>query len=205
MVPDVRKQLREAWGFCERHAWGAILVEASFRHGYMHGPAILYEDLLGLALPDLHLKGPLTNLRLLRNLREKGLCLMCDMGLGPESEGVVTAELVNRGQDPGELRRFAQETEPFWVETICGICLGNGSWRRCRQHLLADASRGLIQNLSGHYNFLNRIFNRLVHFSRSFRWECQGTDTDEDRAALISAVGWCSGWNPFLKILGIKK
>ena len=30
MVPNIRRRLRRAWGFCERHAWGYILVEAAF-------------------------------------------------------------------------------------------------------------------------------------------------------------------------------
>lgn len=180
------------------------MVEASFRHGYMHGPAILYEDLLGLALTGLCLKGPLTNLRILRNLQEKDLCLMCDMGLGPETKGMAPADRIARGQDASELRRFAQQTEPFWKDTICGVCLGNESWQRCRRHLLEDASKGLIRDISRHHASMSGIFQNLVHFARSFRWECQGTETDEDKAALISAVGWCSGWQPFLSIMGIE-
>jgi len=41
----------------------------------------------------------------------------------------------------------------------------------------------------------------VTRFGRSFRWELRGTDTGEDRAALISAVGWCSGWRPLLSIV----
>jgi len=35
----------------------------------------------------------------------------------------------------------------------------------------------------------------------SFRWENRGTETVEDMAALISAVGWCSGWKPLFSIM----
>lgn len=204
MVPDVRYRLRKAWGFCERHAWGAILVEASLRHGYMHGPAILYEDLLEPAVQAIHLQGPLKNLRLLKGFRDKGRCLMCEMDLGPETRGAANPDLVERGRDPGELRVFARRTESYWRETVCGRCLGNGSWPRCRRHFIEDVSKGVMGSLLPHQDFLNYIFQQITLYSRSFRWECQGTETEENKAALISAVGWCSGWQPLLSILGIK-
>lgn len=204
MTPSIRYRLRRAWGFCGRHAWCAILVEASFRHGYMHGPAILYEDLLHPAIPALGIDGPLKNLRLLKNLREKGPCIMCEMDLGPETKGAASADRVERGRDPRELRVFAQSTRTYWEKTICGRCLGNGSWPRCRRHLMEDASKGAIGSLLPHQDLLNHIFQQITLYARSFRWECRGTDTEENKAALISAVGWCSGWQPLLSILGMK-
>lgn len=204
MVPHIRYSLRKAWGFCERHAWGAILVEASFRNGYMHGPAILYEDLLRPAIPALSFKGPFKNLRLWKNLREKGPCMMCEMDYGPGTQGAASADLVERGRDPRELQVFAQRTESYWGKTVCGRCLGNGSWPRCRRHLIEDASKGAIGTLLPHQDLLNYIFHQITLYSRSFRWEYQGTETEEDEAALISAVGWCSGWQGFFSILGVK-
>ncbi len=205
MVPPTRYQLRKAWGFCERHAWGAILSEASFRHGYMHGPAILYEDLLEPAVRTLRLQGPLKNLRLLKNLRDKGPCLMCEMDLGPETKDAANPGIVERGRDPGQLQIFARSTEPYWRKAVCGRCLGNGSWPRCRRHLLEDTRRGNVGSLLPHQDLLNDIFRQITLYSRSFRWDFQGTETEEGKAALISAVGWCSGWQPLLSILGMKK
>jgi hypothetical protein len=72
MIPETRHALRRAWGFCERHAWAALLVETAFRSNFMYGPAILYEDILGLAIPALDLHGPAKNLRLRINLQERG-------------------------------------------------------------------------------------------------------------------------------------
>lgn len=204
MFPHTRFQLRKAWGFCERHAWGAILVEASFRHGYMHGPAILYEDLLGPAVQAANLQGPLKNLRLLKNLRNKGPCIMCEMNLGPETRGAASADIVERGRDLKELRVFAQRTKTYWEKTICGRCLGNGSWLRCRRHLIEDASKGAMGSLLPHHDLLDYILQQITLYSRSFRWEFHGTDTEENKAALVSAVGWCSGWQPLLAILGMK-
>ncbi|MBI4011012.1 MAG: hypothetical protein HY359_01770 [Candidatus Rokubacteria bacterium] len=45
------------------------------------------------------------------------------------------------------------------------------------------------------------IVDHVGVYSCSFRWECRGTDTAEDQAALVSAVGWCSGWQPWIPLL----
>ena len=203
MVPSVRDQLRRAWGFCERHAWAAIYVEASFRHGYFHGPAILYRDLLSRALPAFRFRGPGKELRLGRHLREKGACIMCEMRLGPKTAGMANPEIVERGQDPTELKRFARKTQPHWQRTICGRCAGTSALERCRPHLLEDLGRATALDLRFHRSFLESIFHHLRIYERSFRYEFQDTETDEDTAALISAVGWCSGWRPFLTLMGI--
>ena len=200
MVPDIRHRLRRAWGFCERHAWGAILVDAAFRQGYMHGPAILYEDLLKPALPAFHLQGPLKNQRLARSLGKKGPCPMCEMGFGPESKGIASPDLIERGRDITELLAFARKTEKYWEKTICGRCAKNGSVQRCRRHLMEDVSKGSIDTLSTQNTLIEYIYYHLSLYHRSFQLEFHGTETEEDRAALISAVGWCSGWGTFLSI-----
>ena len=204
MIPDVRYRLRKGWGFCERHAWGAILVEASLRRGYMHGPAILYEDLLKPAIPAFRLKGPFKTWRIMKNLRAKGPCMMCDMGYGTKSKGSASPELIERGRDASQLRVFGQRTKSYWEKIICGRCLGNGSWPRCRLHLLADAARGSIDHFSEQQALMDYVTEHIEKYSRSFRWEFQGTATQEDAAALLSAVGWCSGWQPFLSFLGVR-
>lgn len=204
MVPEIRRDLRKAWGFCERHAWAALLVEAAFRSSFMHGPAILYEDILGLVLPALNLRGPLRNLRLWKNLREKGPCIMCEMGFGPETKGMASPDVVERGGDSSNLQVFAQKTKKYWERTICSHCVKNGSFHRCRRHLVEDASNAMVGDISFHRGTLEYIFEHLVIYARSFRWECHGTDTEEDQAALISAIGWCSGWGPLLSILEMK-
>jgi len=204
MVPEIRRDLRKAWGFCERHAWGAVLVETAFRHSYMHGPAILYEDILGLAIPALDLHGPAKNLRLRINLRERGPCIMCKMGYGPGTKGKASPDIVQIGSDPSHLQFFAQKTKKYWKRAVCGSCFGHESFYRCRKHLIEDASNGAIGDISSHRDVIGYIFEHLVIYARSFGWECKGTDTEEDRAALISAIGWCSGWGPLLSILEMK-
>jgi hypothetical protein len=200
MAPDLRHRLRRAWGFCERHAWGAILVEAAFRQGFMHGPALLYDDLLEPALPAFHLQGPLKTWRLARNLSNKGPCPMCEMGFGPDSIGKARPDVIERGRDVTELLTLARKTERYWEKAICGRCAKNGSIQRCRRHLIEDASIGLINGFSTHLSLVEYICHHISRYYRSFRLEFQGTETEENMAALISAVGWCSGWGIFLRI-----
>ncbi len=200
MVPDIRHRLRRAWGFCERHAWGYVLVEAAFYRGYMHGASLLYEDLLTPALSVFHVRGPLKNWRLARNLGPQGPCPMCKMGFGPQSKGMGNPELIKRGRDVTELGALARKTEKYWQKAVCGRCAKNGSAQRCRRHLVEDASKGLIDVLSTHNTLIQYIYHHISRYHRSFRLEYQGTQTDEDVAALISAVGWCSGWGTFLSL-----
>ncbi len=194
MEPHVRSRLRRAWGMCERHAWGALAVEAAFRSDFLHGPALLYEDLMRRALVALELKGQWRAARLARRLRPAGPCHMCEMGLGSASRGMARPELIERGRDTGSLRVFAGRTRAYWWKTVCGQCLGDGSSPRCRPHLLEVVSGGGTVALTSHRALVERILKHLTVYARSFRWECRNTEGDEDRAALLSAVGWCSGW-----------
>ncbi|MGB6065377.1 MAG: hypothetical protein WBG50_11245 [Desulfomonilaceae bacterium] len=194
--------MRKAWGFCERHGWGWMIVEASFRTGYMHGPALLYEDLMGAALNSFELHGPAQQGRLRRRLVNKGSCLMCEEGYGPHSKGIVKEKIVRQGRDISELLRLAKKTEPYWRATVCGRCAGTASTLRCRQHLIEDESPRLANEMSGHRSLVTYICDHLAKYARSFQFEFQGSQTEEDTAALISAVGWCGGWSLLLSITG---
>jgi hypothetical protein len=201
MEPDVRWRLRRAWGMCERHAWGALAGEAAFRHNYFHGPAILYQDLMERAQRALDLVGPWPAPRVARRLRPRGPCLMCDIGLSRSSQGTAKAELVAQGRDLTKIREFAARTREYWRSTVCGNCREDGSPMRCRPHLLQEAREGAIRDLASHRRAVAEILERLTTYARSYRWECRGTDTDSGRAALLSAVGWCSGWQGGLVLL----
>ncbi len=150
MNPETRVRLRKAWGMCERHAWGWMVVEAAFRSTYMHGPAVLYEDVMGLALAAFEMHGPGQHGRLRRRLRQKGPCLMCEEGYGHESKGFVKKKIVQQGRDLTELLGLARRTEPYWRNAVCGTCAGTASTRRCRQHLIEDESPGLADDISVH-------------------------------------------------------
>ncbi len=202
MSPFVREKLRRAWGMCERHAWGAIFVESSFRHGYLHGPSVLYEDLMSRALASFQSRGPGRLPRAIHGLRERGPCPMCEMGLGPHSQGMASSQLVERGKDWGLMRDIALRTLPHWRHMLCGKCLGDDSPVRCRHHLVSETSRARGRH-QAHMQLVSEILERVSRYCRSFRWEFRGTDTDMDLAGLLAAVGWCSGWRPLLELLEI--
>jgi hypothetical protein len=196
MIPETRWRLRRAWGLCERHAWSSIAVEAAFRHCYFHGPAVLYTDLIERACAAFDVRGPLAGRRIARALRDRGPCLMCDCGLDGRSRGAARADLIERGRDVQEFRGFVTRTEPFWRSAVCGTCVGSLGAARCRRHFRDDAAHG-VADVDGQYDLVRRTFDRLRAYAQSFVWGYQGTETDEDRAALIVAVGWCSGWQGF--------
>lgn len=201
MEPETRSQMRKAWGLCERHAWGWIAVEAAFRSGYMHGPAILYEDLMERVVAFFDVYGPMQTSRVRWRLRERGPCLMCETGFGSHSKAFVDEKRIEQGRDLLQFRLFAQGTCPYWRKTVCGVCAGTDSTVRCRKHLLEDASLGSPDCFQSHKDFVNEVLRNLVKFARSFVWGFHDTRTEVDAAALISAVGWCSGWETFLSIV----
>lgn len=186
---------------CERHAWGFISVEAAFRQGYMHGPAVLYEELMHQAQSAFVIRGPMQAWRITRNIRARGPCLMCDMKYGPDSKGAIKADRVQKGRDLSELQAMAGKTTPYWQKALCGRCAGNDSSRRCRRHLIEEISHGIVNDMSPHASLVNLIAQHIETYARSFRYGYHGTETDEDMAALINAVGWCSGLKTFLSIM----
>lgn len=200
MEPDLRRRLRRGWGMCARHAVGYLAVEASMRHGYMHGPTILYEDLMRRAMTVLRAGGALQALRISARLRRAGPCLLCDMGYEREraAPSFAVAE-VEQGRDVSYLRDLALESRPYWQPAVCGRCSGDRGTARCREHLLEDlGTRGL--DLTVQRDLADGITRHLMSYGRSFRWQHRGTETEEDRAALIAAAGWCSGWAGLLEV-----
>jgi hypothetical protein len=203
MDPGVRRQLRQGWGLCERHAWTLLLVEAAFRPHFPHASTLIYQDLMSRAWQAFRLVGPWKAERIRHALKQQAPCIMCRIGYGPESRGAaVPPAVLERGRDSSSLRNSAEATRPWWEPMVCGVCSGSGSSVRCRRHLRQDLSRsGAGRQTDGAGDLVRRISAHLARFARSFRWELRGTDTDEDRAALISAAGWCSGWRPLLSIM----
>jgi hypothetical protein len=205
MEPDTRWRLRRAWGMCQRHAWGAVATEAAFRHGFLHGPAILYQDIMERALRAFDLGRPWQMRRLVRRLRATGPCLMCEMGLGRTSRGAARPERLAEGRDPSEILRFAENTKRYWRRTVCRRCLDGESSSLCRPHLVEEASRGSVDDLAEHRTHVKSTLQHLKAYRQSFVWGYHGTETEEDRASLISAVGWCSGWGPWIKSIPFTK
>ena len=201
MDPDVRRRLRRAWGMCGRHAAGYLTVEASLRHGYMHGPALLYEDLMERATATLTAGGMLRNLRIASRLQRAGPCLLCEMGYQQGREAPPSAaDVVVEGRDVSYLRDFAGVCRRYWEPVVCSRCAGERGTARCREHLAEDLERGRLHDLASQRALAGHITRHLINYARSFRWEHRGTETEEDRAALIAAAGWCSGWDGLLAV-----
>jgi hypothetical protein len=202
MSPPTRQALRDGWGMCDRHAWAFLSVEAAYRQGYMHGPAVLYEDLMSRARASFDLCGPMQTWRVVRNVRARGPCHMCEMNYGPNSAGKMDEERFRIGRNPAALRTLALRTARYWRKALCGRCAGNDSPQRCRKHLIEGISQGAITDLSPHISLVNSIAGQAELYARSFRFGYHETRTDEGLAALLSAVGWCSGWRTLLSIAG---
>ncbi|HYB44704.1 MAG TPA: hypothetical protein VEL75_23210 [Candidatus Methylomirabilis sp.] len=203
MEPDVRLRLRRAWGMCQRHAWGAVAAEASYRGGYLHGPAILYEDLLARALGAFDRAGSRRSPRILAwRLRDSGPCLMCEMGFHGSARGAFSRERSRAGRDPTAIRTIAAATRAHWITAVCGVCSGDCLPPRCRLHLLQELDGGASVDMACHRREVAELHSRLSAYARSFQWECRDTATDRDRAALLAAVGWCSGWEAGLALVG---
>jgi hypothetical protein len=205
MVPEVRKHLRQSWGFCERHAWGWLAMECSFRPDFLHGPAVLYNDLIERA--HLAFTGVAYSLNLRRRLRNREQCLMCDMGYGPHSRGYPDEYVLKHGRDLTNLEKFAAKTSQYWGKYVCGPCMGRQDRELvCRPHLLHELSSGRLNgadiDIQRHF-VVDYVFEQVSVYARSFRWECRDTKTLEGEASLITAIGWCSGWAELLKLLSI--
>lgn len=198
MLVETRRRLRLAWGMCQRHSLGTLRVEAACRHGYLHGPAILYADLMGRAARAFEAPLPLLRRQLARRLRERGPCLMCDLGYGPRSESFIVPQMLAAGRDPSQLVRFLRATEPQWRSAVCGVCARNGALARCRIHLREALRTGAVLELDAQRLLVAQILGHVQRFDDSFSWDKRGTDTPADRAALVSAAGWCSGWDALL-------
>jgi hypothetical protein len=197
MNVDTRITLRRAWGMCPRHSFGFLSVDAAFRSGYLHGPAVLYEDLMWRAVAALRPVAVLEPAIAARRIRDRGTCLMCSLGYGSGSQGRASPEVLDRGADVGAIHRFAAETSAIWKRWVCGRCEGTEGAARCRLHLREEMLRGR-SSIEGQRALVSEIARHVRRYARSFRWELRGTATAEDRAALVGSVGWCSGWSIWL-------
>jgi len=201
MNPGTRRRLLAAWGMCARHAAAFLAVEAAYRPNWMHAGALLYLDLIEHAVAALTTHGPFGEQRVIRRLRPTGPCLMCDLAVDAAGRGAASDALIERGRDRAPLRHFAAEAGN-WAAFVCRRCSSGATGPLCRRHLIADAGLDLTGEVRVQRATLGHIARHLFRYARSFRWECRQTDTPEDRAALLEAVGWCSGWSGVLAIIG---
>ncbi len=200
MIPETRQRLRRAWGMCERHAFVAIAVECAHRHTFLHGPAILYRDLMEGAVAAFRVAGPLKTLQIAWRL-DAGLCLMCELGYDANKTARVSLpDYILAGNDLANIHAFASDTEAYWRPAMCGECAGTASGNLCRLHLRERLGQRDV-DVTAQQALVEYVYRHITNYHLSFWWERRHTDTVEDRAALISAVGWCSGWRPWLLLM----
>ncbi len=198
--PETRERLHRAWGMCARHAIGLLQVEAAFRHGWVHASTLLYLDLLERALQALTARGLRANGRIRNRLRATGPCLMCE--LRARGGGAASEELLDRGRDSAELLGLAAHTRPFWLPYACRECVTGARGPLCRLHLVGHSSDVFERELHRERSDLGGVMRHLIRYARSFRWEERDSETEGDRAALMTAVGWCSGWSELDALAG---
>jgi hypothetical protein len=196
MVPETRWQLRRSFGWCARHAWGGLAVQAGLTRGYLHGLAILYDDLLRWA------NGRLWGGRWAwRRALVARPCPLC--GSEPQGGGrSASADLLRRGRDPAYVDALVVASKGRWAAWRCGVCDGSGFPWWCRPHLVAALEAGQALDLARIRDGLTRLGEAAFHYARGFRLEFQGTTGAEEVGAFLGAVGWCSGFGPFLAAYG---
>ncbi|MGO8840237.1 MAG: RNA pyrophosphohydrolase [Methyloceanibacter sp.] len=184
-------QLMRHWGYCERHAWVSLTVEMSVLHGFCSRSASLYLDILQQA--STALAG--NNQRAVaKQLRESGSCMICNAK--PTRRGLLSAAELSEAKDPTRLRSFVKESALFWSSDCCPRCInGVTNGRLCRRHLIEVLNEGASPDLEDERKHLLNVLARLENYAWSFSWGFRGIDGPEDRGALISAIGWCSGWS----------
>jgi len=208
MNVDTRWALRRAWGFCPRHAWAALAVEMAFRSDNLLGPAILYVDLLERCLTAFRRSGPLQAQRLLRRLRPAGPCTICDMGIYWATKGAAKAEVLEQGHRTEALVDYALRYQRHWQSSVCRLCAGESHTASslatsmlCRLHIIEQGEPTLERQLQALRSFLEATYTHMSALDRSYMLEHKGTAKPEDRAALLTAVGWLNGWRPLLALI----
>jgi hypothetical protein len=200
MDPFVRWELRKSWGFCQRHTIAWLIVEAAYHSSYLHGSSILLSDLIERAqkcFPKYKL--PIT---VEMRLKNKKPCHMCGLGYTLDSKGsYAREETLVKGRDMNQILQFANETEMYWSKFICPLCAGMQykDGILCRNHFLQALRNNNYSSINMEADFLRYLSGQIHYFSRSFRWECRGTETTECKAALITSAGWLNGWTEFIK------
>lgn len=204
MDADVRTRLCDHWGMCARHALAFFVVEAAFRPHLVHGSTILYNELMQNAARLLGGQGlyrfaPEVLAR--HRLRAAGPCHMCDLGYRSDSIGNAPPERLAQGRDLTNARTFAAENRAGWLPHVCGRCADTDSPIVCRPHLIEAMEHDGSLPMPLHRRTVEHISAHLAKFEHAFRWDSRGSDTEEDRGALIAAIGWCSGWSDILATL----
>jgi hypothetical protein len=195
-------RLMGAWGYCERHAWASLAVEMSALEGFVSRSAFLYFDLLRQAVAILARQTSRNQRAAAKRLAERNPCMLCE--INPRRRGWLSDAELAEAKDQTRLRRFAESLAPLWQGNCCPQCIGAESrGRLCRRHLEAAIRAKQSVSLDDDYRYLLSLLPHVENYARSFMWGYRDSDSPEDRAALLSAIGWCSGWSSLAALVGI--
>ncbi len=195
-------QLMRHWGYCERHAWVSLAVEMSVLHDFCSRSATLYADILRQGVAVLAPEQLRRQRVVAKELKEGGTCMICNAN--PMRRGLLSVSELTKAKDPARLRSFAEKSAPFWQSDRCPQCVnGVTGGHLCRRHLIEVLSEGVSLNLMFEREYLLNVLARLENYAWSFSWGFHGMDGPEDHAALISAIGWCSGWSSLAAVVPI--
>lgn len=207
MNAGVRWALRRAWGLCERHAWAALAVETAFRSDYVLGPTVLYVDLLDRCLSHIPRSGPFQSLRFRQRMLATGPCMACDMGLYRATSGLAKPELLDQGRQTDALVSYARRYRELWQPSACQLCAGSPRTNDlsadntlCRPHILAQRNAPTESQIRSLQALLKTTYDHVSILDRSYTLGNEGTERPEGHAALLTAIGWLSGWRPLLAL-----
>jgi putative (di)nucleoside polyphosphate hydrolase len=192
-------QLMEYWGYCERHAWVSLAVEMSMLHGFCSRSASLYVDILQKAIAVLAAQDRSRQRAVAKQLKECGTCMICNVN--PTRRGLLPAAALAKAKDPTRLRSFAETSTKYWHSDCCPRCIKRAGGHLCRRHVIEAIGEERAVDPKAEREYLMNLLDRLEIYAWSFSWGFRGIDGPEDRAALISAIGWCSGWSSLAAIV----
>jgi hypothetical protein len=202
---DTWGRLLDGYGFCQRHAWVHLSVEMAFREQYLLGPTILYAALIEKALHAVSITPRVSRYFLEQKLRPGDACLLCALNIADSSPGASPRPRLCQGRDTRSLLTFASGLERFWSDYVCDLCKkedcnkNKSELSLCRRHLITEMRARRSVDLSLQRSTLHDLRDRVIRYQESFSAE-RPTASEQDRAALIAAVGWCSGWRPLLDL-----
>lgn len=123
--------------------------------------------------------------------------MACDMRIYYAGGGLARPAMTAQGRRTDELLSFASEHRAYWWDTVCGAS-GGGGEALCRRHLLGRREPVESASFERLRCMLESTRDHVATLSRSYHWDRRGSDRPEDRAALLTAIGWLSGWRPLL-------
>lgn len=183
------------WGPCAHHAWLLMAMECARFHRDLRAPAALYCSLMRRAEREFHRAAVRDPVDFADRIDDASHCPVCESRATGASDD-LTLEALARGAM--EFRHFREETSPHWRQLVCATCGGERRAVRCRLHLARDLRSGERPDMERHRRMVEAIAGRLIRYARSFDWHHRGSETAEDRAALVAAIGWCTGWRQLI-------